>query len=247
MTNYATLRKVLPLCLPALLAAPVLGLTGCASKTGTGAVAGGASGAVLGAGIGAIAGGNKGAVIGAGVGAATGAGAGALIGRYMDRQQQALEKQVKGAEIVRQGDQLAVKFDNAILFDTNRSELKAAAKRDLTELANVLKQYDKTNLVIEGHTDSTGTEGVNERLSWARAQAVLGFLSSEGVTKGRLSAQGYADDKPIASNDTVEGRAQNRRVQVQIAANEELKQEAAAAERASGNDMAKVPARAQMR
>jgi outer membrane protein OmpA-like peptidoglycan-associated protein len=222
-------RTSLTLSLPGVLAVALS--MGCATKTGTGAAVGGVSGAVLGAGAGAAAGGNKGAVVGAGVGAAAGAGAGALIGRYMDRQQQALEKQVKGAEIIRQGDQLAVRFDEAILFDFNKADLKEPAKRDLAELARVLKEYNETDLVIEGHTDNVGPKDVNERLSWARAQAVLGYLENEGVGRSRLSARGFADAKPVASNDTASGRAQNRRVQVQIAANQELKQRSAAAEK----------------
>jgi outer membrane protein OmpA-like peptidoglycan-associated protein len=223
------------------LLAPVLALSaalamgaGCATKTGTGAAAGGASGAAVGAGIGALAGGGKGALIGAGVGAAAGAGTGALVGRYMDRQQQALEKEVKGAHIERQGDQLAVRFDEAILFDFNKAVIKEPAKRDLDELARVLKDYNQTDLVIEGHTDNIGTRNVNERLSWQRAEAVLGYLASQGVGRERLSARGLADTRPVASNDTDLGRAQNRRVQIQIAANQALKNEDSKQKAAAG-------------
>jgi outer membrane protein OmpA-like peptidoglycan-associated protein len=251
MKNMSTWRKgvVLP-SLPAWLAISALvgvGAGGCASRTGTGAVVGGVSGAVIGAGAGAAAGGNKGALIGAGVGAAAGAGAGALVGRYMDRQQEALEKQVKAAEIVRQGDEIAVRFNEAILFDINRSDLKPNAKRDLTELAAVLKQYNETDLVIEGHTDSTGPRSFNDKLSWARAQAVTDYLKAEGVDTDRLSARGLADTKPIASNDSETGRRQNRRVQVQIAANEELKRKSAAAETGATTTTATAPAKMKTR
>jgi outer membrane protein OmpA-like peptidoglycan-associated protein len=225
-----------------------LGGASCATRAGKGAAVGGASGAVVGAGLGALAGGNKGAVVGAGVGAAAGAGAGALIGRYMDRQQEALEKQVKGAEIIRQGDQIAVRFEDAILFDLNRATLKPSAKDDLTELARVLREYGETDLVIEGHTDSTGPKDFNERLSWDRAESVVKYLADQGVGRDRMNARGYAASRPVASNSNPEGRQRNRRVQVQIAPNEVLQQQASAATESrstvSTNNAQKVPARA---
>jgi outer membrane protein OmpA-like peptidoglycan-associated protein len=201
---------------------------GCATKTGTGAAAGAGGGALLGAGIGALAGGKKGAAIGAGIGAATGAGTGALIGRYMDNQEKKL-KEVKSAKVERQGDQLVVKFNSAILFDTNKSDLKPQSKTDLTEFARVLTEYKETDLVIEGHTDSTGRKAHNQKLSQERAEAVIAFLESQGVERRRMTGQGYADDRPVADNSTPDGRQQNRRVQIQIAANEKLKQQDAQA------------------
>ena len=213
-----------------------LGTGSCATKAGTGAIIGGTGGAVIGAGAGAAAGGNKGALIGAGVGAAAGAGAGALIGRYMDKQQKELEQKVETAKIEREGDKLLVKFNSAILFDVNKSELKAASQKDLADFANVLKQYKETDLVVEGHTDSTGPRALNEQLSRQRADAVINFLSSQGVEQGRMTGRGYASDKPVASNATEEGRQQNRRVQIQIAANEELqKKDAEAAKSQASN------------
>src|SRR5688572_16120593 len=148
--------------------------TACATKTQTGAAAGGGGGALLGAGIGALVGGKKGAVVGGVAGAAAGATTGALIGRYMDKQEAAL-KEVKSAKVEREGDQLVVKFNSAILFDTDKSVLKSQAKTDLTEFANVLKEYKDTDLVIEGHTDSTGKKAHNQKLSIARADAVINF------------------------------------------------------------------------
>ena len=212
----------------------VAGVTAaCATKTQTGALVGGGVGAAAGAGIGAIAGGGKGAVIGGAVGAAAGAGTGAVIGHYMDKQEKAL-KEVKGAKVERQGDKLVVKFNSAILFDTNKSVLKPQAKNDLAEFAKVLKEYKDTDLVIEGHTDNTGKKDTNQRLSVARAESVISFLETEGVARSRLTGRGYADDQPVAPNDTESGRQQNRRVQIQIAANEALqKQDAANAKQAS--------------
>ncbi len=199
----------------------------CATKTQSGALLGAGAGGLAGAGIGAAFGGGKGALVGGAVGAAAGAGAGALIGNYMDKQEKAL-KQVKGANVERQGDQLVVKFNSAILFDTNKSKLKPASQKDLTEFAKVLKEYKDTDLIIEGHTDNKGKKANNQKLSMARAKAVIALLESEGVEAGRLTPQGYADDKPVAPNDTEAGRAQNRRVQIQITANQKLQQQASA-------------------
>jgi outer membrane protein OmpA-like peptidoglycan-associated protein len=211
-----------------------LGLaSGCATKTQTGAAIGAGSGAAVGAGVGAIAGGGKGAIVGGAVGAAAGATTGALIGRYMDKQEAALKK-VKAAEVKREGNQLIVKFNSAILFDTDKSVLKPQAKTDLTELAKVLTEYKDTDLVIEGHTDSTGKKDHNKKLSIARAESVIGFLESHGVARPRLTGRGYADEQPVAPNTTAQGRQQNRRVEVEIAANEALqKQDAQAAAQGS--------------
>jgi outer membrane protein OmpA-like peptidoglycan-associated protein len=199
------------------------GVGGCATKQRTGAAIGGATGAVVGAGVGAAAGGKKGAVVGAAAGAAVGAGSGALVGRYMDKQEAELRKEVETAKIVRKGDELVVEFKSAILFDTGRAELREAARNDLDEFADVLKKYDQTNLVVEGHTDSTGGREINEKLSLARAEVVVEYLAGRGVARGRLTPRGQAYDEPIASNKTSDGRQRNRRVEVEIAPSEELR------------------------
>jgi outer membrane protein OmpA-like peptidoglycan-associated protein len=206
----------------------MVSLLGCATRTKTGAAVGGASGAAVGAGVGAIAGGPKGALIGAGVGAAAGAGAGALIGRYMDKQAEAMKKNVRSAQVVREGDKLLVQFNNQILFDLNEAKLKEQSIHDLDEFAKVLNLYPDTNLLIEGHTDSTGPRDFNEKLSWDRAQSVVEFLRREDVARDRMAAKGFADTQPVASNTTEEGRRLNRRVQIEITANDRLKREAAA-------------------
>jgi outer membrane protein OmpA-like peptidoglycan-associated protein len=217
------LKIVTAICVVAFAAAA------CATKTQTGAAAGAGGGALLGAGIGALVGGGKGAAVGAGVGAAAGAGTGALIGRYMDKQEAKL-KEVKSAKVEREGNKLVVKFNSAILFDTDKADLKAGSRSDLAEFANVLKEYKDTDLVIEGHTDSTGKKDHNKRLSVRRAEAVMSFLDSAGVARSRMTGKGYADDMPVGDNATAEGRQANRRVQIQIAANEQLqKQDAQAA------------------
>jgi len=199
-------------------------VSACATKTQSGALLGAGAGGLAGAGIGALAGGGKGAVVGGAVGAAAGAGAGALIGNYMDKQEKAL-KEVKGANVERQGDKLVVKFNSAILFDTGKSKLKPASEKDLSDFAKVLAEYKDTDLLVEGHTDNKGKKASNKKLSLARANAVIGFLQGRGVGKARMTPKGYADDMPVATNASESGRAQNRRVQIQITANQKLQQQ----------------------
>jgi outer membrane protein OmpA-like peptidoglycan-associated protein len=198
-------------------------LTGCAaSKTAKGAVIGGAAGA----GVGGLAGGKKGAVIGGAVGAV----AGGVIGHYMDEQEKKLQT-VEGAKVEREGDMLKVTFDSAILFDSDKADLKDASRANLAKVAAVLKEYPETNLLIEGHTDSQNTETYNQKLSERRAGAVESFLIEQGVAASRLKSKGYGEMTPVASNETAEGRAQNRRVEVKIEANEDLKAKAAEQEK----------------
>src|SRR5438132_166756 len=137
-----------------------------------------AGGAAAGAGIGALIGGWKGAAIGAAVGGAAGGVAGAVVGRYMDMQEEALKRDMKTATIERQGDQLIVKFKSAILFDVDKTALKEDAKTELADLARVLKDYPDTVLVIEGHTDSTGSADHNNKLSEQRAATVIDVLAT---------------------------------------------------------------------
>jgi outer membrane protein OmpA-like peptidoglycan-associated protein len=210
-----------------LLCVAMLGFA-CATKQGKGAAIGAGGGAAIGAGFGALAGGGKGALLGAAIGAGVGAGSGALIGRYMDKQEADLKK-VKGANIERQGEKLVVRFNSAILFDKNKAVLKPKSKTDLAEFAQVLKKYPETDLVIEGHTDNTGKKPRNQKLSVARAEAVIAYLGSEGVQGPRMTGRGFADDRPVADNKTEDGRKQNRRVEVQIEANQQLKQKDATA------------------
>ncbi len=203
----------------------VLG-SACATKAGTGALIGAGGGAAAGAGIGALAGGGKGALIGGAIGAGVGAGAGALIGNYMDKQEAELRK-MKAAQVERQGDKLVVRFNSQILFDSNKAALKPQSQSDLREFANVLKAYPDTDLVIEGHTDSKGKRARNQKLSEQRANAVVQALAAAGVERRRMSARGLADAQPVADNRTPQGREQNRRVQIQIAPNKKLQEQAA--------------------
>ncbi|WP_240676163.1 OmpA family protein [Botryobacter ruber] len=193
------------------------------SKTTKGGVIGAGTGAVLGGVIGNRMGNTAaGAIIGAAVGGATGA----VIGRRMDKQAEELEKSMEGAKVERVGEAIRVNFDSGILFAVNSAELSAGAKRDIDRLAETLQKYDGTNIIIEGHTDNTGTRELNQGLSERRAQAVANYAKMRGVDASRMQAKGYAFDQPIAENTTAEGRQQNRRVEIIIVANEELKQAA---------------------
>jgi len=210
------------------LSVPMLS-SACATNQGNGALIGAGGGAAVGAGIGALAGGGKGALIGGAIGAGVGAGTGALIGHYMDKQEAELRK-MKAANVERQGDKLVVRFKSEILFATNKANLKPASKNDLADFAKVLKAYPDTDLVIEGHTDNKGKKAHNQKLSVERAESVVQCLVSDGVDSRRMVAHGYADERPVADNRTAKGREQNRRVEVQIAANEKLQQQQAAAQ-----------------
>ncbi|TMB30951.1 MAG: OmpA family protein [Deltaproteobacteria bacterium] len=183
------MKRALGTALVVALAVPL----GCATKARTGAAVGGGGGAAAGAGIGALFGGWKGAAIGAAVGGAAGGVAGAVIGRYMDMQEEALKRDMKTATIERQGDQLVVKFQSAILFDVNKTELKEDAKTELADLAKVLKDYPDTVLVIEGHTDSTGSGAHNKKLSEQRAETVIQVLATDGVDRSRLTPKGFGE------------------------------------------------------
>lgn len=203
-------------------------MTGCASLSNMdkGMMIGGGAGAAAGAGIGALIGKGKGAAIGAAVGAAVGTGAGALIGKKMDKKKAELEA-IEGAtvETVIDANNLqAVKvtFESGILFATNSSTLSQASRSALAQFANKLKDIPDTDLTIQGHTDNTGSREVNERLSRERAKAVGNYLRGQSISSTRISEEGLAYDVPVADNATAGGRAQNRRVEVYITANEEM-------------------------
>ncbi len=212
----------------------LLATAGCGSMTnmGKGSLIGGGGGGALGAGIGALIGGGKGAGIGAAIGAAVGAGAGALIGRKMDQQQKELEAQLaEKAAIEKVTDQnglqaIKVTFNNGILFPTNGTTLSQSARTDLTGFATNLINNPETNVQIFGFTDNTGGMAVNEKVSTGRADAVRTFLINSGVAASRITAEGIPMADYIASNDTAEGRAQNRRVEIYITANQQMIQQA---------------------
>jgi outer membrane protein OmpA-like peptidoglycan-associated protein len=202
----------------------VLGLAGAGfgcSSTGKGAAIGAAAGAIAGGAIGSGSGNTvEGAIIGAAVGGATGA----VIGHYMDDQAEELDKDLEGATVERVGEGIKITFDSGLLFAVDKADLSPAARENLTSLATVLKKYDDTNLLIEGHTDATGSDSYNQGLSERRAGAVSVFLVTQSVSSARMTTIGYGESQPVASNDTADGRATNRRVEVAIVANDELKE-----------------------
>ncbi len=189
-------------------------LTGCASSQNKDATYGSGIGAAAGAALGAIVGNQSGhAGEGAALGALLGGGMGALIGHRMDKQRQEL---AQIAETRRTDQGLITKLKSDILFSSGHSSLKAEAKDSILQLANVIKKYPEDVLTIRGYTDSTGSPAVNRRLSMERARSVKYELMEGGVPGNTISVVGMGSAEPIASNRTASGRAQNRRVEIQI-------------------------------
>jgi len=217
-----------------LCGALLFSTTGCSSMTnlGKGAAIGGGGGAAVGAGVGALIGGGKGAGIGAAIGAAVGAGAGMLIGKKMDNQAKQL-REIENAKVEEATDAnglkaIRVTFDGGILFPTNGTSLSATAKTDLSQFAASLLQNPETNVQVYGYTDNTGSLEVNQRVSTGRADAVRNYLVGSSVAANRITALGLPMQNYIASNDTPAGRAQNRRVEIFISANEQMIKQAEA-------------------
>jgi len=199
-------------------------LGGCSSlnQTQRGAVIGAGAGGAIGAAVGAATGSTaRGAIIGAAVGGV----AGAVIGAQMDRQREELASELEGARVERYGEGLLITFDSGILFDFDSSVIRGAARDNLTQLANSLRRYPDTDVLIVGHTDSQGSDSYNQGLSERRAAAAKNFLVTQGVPADRIQTQGLGESEPVASNDTEAGRALNRRVEVAIFASEEYREE----------------------
>ncbi len=183
------------------------------SKAGIGAI-GGALGGYL---LGDILGGRNDRtekVIGAGIGAMAGAG----VGAYMDAQEKKLRQQTAGSgvDVVRQGDELLLRMPSGITFATNQSEIQPQFRSTLDQVADTLSQYPKTMIDVLGHTDSDGSEAYNQALSERRAQSVASYLGGRGIAPVRMATMGYGETRPIASNETADGKSQNRRVEIKI-------------------------------
>ncbi len=199
--------------------------TSCQTNTGTvldkkstqGAILGTLAGAAAGAAIGGKDHRGGGALIGA----ATGAIAGGLIGNYMDKQAQELDA-IPGADVQRRDDSLLVNFESSLLFDSGKSTLNPGAYDRLRSLARTLNNYPKSRVIIKGHTDAQGGDDTNQRLSEQRSDRVRQFLIAEGVTSARMEAVGFGETMPITTNDTAEGRQQNRRVEIEIRPDREV-------------------------
>ena len=205
-----------------VIAAP---LWSCSSmnRTQKGAVGGAAAGGTIGAIIGHQSGNTA---VGAIIGAAIGGAAGAYIGNYMDKQAAEMERDLEGAKVQRVGEGIKITFDSGLFFDVNKAELKQASRDNLTRLATILNKYPDTNILLEGHTDSDGSEEWNLELSRLRAQSVSNFLAAKQVLEPRFTIMGYGEAQPIASNETRQGKAENRRVEIAIYANDKLKKTA---------------------
>ena len=200
-------------------------ISGCKNmnKTQKGAAIGTAGGAAAGAVIGRAAGNTAlGAIVGAAVGGVTGA----VIGRKMDKQAKEIERSVPGAKVERVGEGIVVDFNEKILFDYNKSDLGGSAENNLEKLVGILKAYPDTNIEIQGHTDSKGSGKYNMGLSERRASTVATYLRGGGVPSSRITIKGYGENAPVASNNTEDGRAQNRRVTFLITANEKMVEDA---------------------
>jgi outer membrane protein OmpA-like peptidoglycan-associated protein len=194
------------------------------NKSQKGAVIGTAGGAAVGGVIGKASGNTA---LGAIIGAAVGGGAGAVIGRQMDKQAEEIQREVPSAKVERVGEGIVVEFKSNVLFATNSAEINEASDQNLHDLVTILNKYPDTNIEIQGHTDNTGTDAYNQTLSEKRAQAVANHLIKDhNVAASRVSTKGFGESAPKYSNDTEEDRAQNRRVEFLISANEKMKNEA---------------------
>jgi len=209
----------------ALISVLTIAILSCASmsRKEKGALIGATAGAIIGGVIGDQAGSTTAGVI---MGAAIGGVAGALIGDYMDKQAAEMERDLEGAKIERIGEGIKITFQSGILFEINKSGLQPEARENLSKLAVILNKYEDTEILIEGHTDSTGSEEHNMDLSIRRANSVGISLTDEDVSPVRFKLLGYGESQPAVSNDTAEGRKQNRRVEIAIFANEKLKKHA---------------------
>jgi len=184
-----------------------------------GAVAGGVLGAVLGNNIGKGGNGALGAVLGTVVGGV----AGGLIGNKMDKQARQISESLPGAKVERVGEGIRLVLgENSIRFDTNKSSLTPTAKANLNKLVAVFTEYPDTNIQIYGYTDNTGSDAYNLTLSEQRASSVKEYLIAKGLNNSRFSTSGFGEADPIVTNETAEGRSQNRRVEFAITANEKM-------------------------
>lgn len=202
-----------------------IAVTGCMPQTNTqkGGVYGAAGGAAAGAGLGQAIGRNtKSTLVGAAIGAAVGGLGGAGVGSMMDNQERDMRQAVaqsEAASIKREGDLLAISLKGDVTFDTNSSIVRPGLYSEIDRVSNVIKKYPDTVIMIEGHTDSKGSEAYNMDLSRRRADAVKDLFIDRGVAPSRLEIAAYGESKPVATNETESGRQLNRRVEIKIAPN----------------------------
>lgn len=206
--------------------------TGCeavknTNKTQRGVAIGAVGGAVLGGVLGNNIGKGGNGALGAVLGGVIGGVAGGVIGNKMDKQAREIETALPGAQVERVGEGIKLVLgENSVRFDTNKSTLTSTAKANLDKLVAVFDQYPDTNIQIYGYTDSTGTPEYNLTLSGQRAASVKSYLAGKGISSSRFTTTGLGIADPVATNDTAEGRSQNRRVEFAITANEKMVQDA---------------------
>ena len=212
----------------AIFLSSTLMLTSCeaiqnSNNTQRGAAIGTASGAVIGGILGNNIGKGKNAALGAVLGGIVGGVAGGVIGNKMDKQAKDIKEALPGAQVERVNEGIKITLsENTVNFDFNSAALTTVSKSNLDKLAGVMVQYPDTNINVYGHTDSKGTDEYNLTLSQKRANSVIDYLVSKGIARTRLNAMGMGEKDPIATNETEAGRAQNRRVEFAITANEEM-------------------------
>ncbi|MEH8017333.1 OmpA family protein [Rheinheimera muenzenbergensis] len=198
------------------LMAASLAMAGCATNEYSNTSKGAAIGAVLGAVAGKATGNHKDKRLV--IGAAVGALAGAAVGSYMDKQEKALNQQLSGSgvKVIRDGDKLRLDIPAQLTFDINRADIKANLYPVFNDIAKVLRDYEKTMLVVAGHTDDTGPYQYNMNLSQSRADSVKQYLIAQNVQPIRIETQGYGPNYPLVANSSEANRAQNRRVEIHI-------------------------------
>jgi len=209
--------KVLAIAL--LVTSTSIGTMSCKSSN---AVKGGAIGGATGGVLGGLIAGKGNTATGVLIGSAIGGTAGALIGNRMDKAAEELKRDLEGATVERVGEGIKITFDSGLMFPLNESALTATSKENLTKLSETLQKHEETNILVEGHTDSSGTDEYNMELSKKRAVSVQEFLAQNGIANSRMQTSAYGESQPIATNETEDGRQQNRRVEVAIYANKKM-------------------------
>ena len=219
----------------AMSALIIVGLSSCdatknANNKQKGAVIGAAGGAILGAVLGNNVGKGGNGEIGAVIGGVVGGAAGVIIGNKMDKNAQKIEEEIPGATVERVDDGIVVTFDenSGVNFDTNKYNINSSSKATLDKLYGVLVEFPDTNVLVVGHTDSSGADDYNMKLSMNRAQSVTNyFVANKGLSAGRFTTNWYGETTPIADNSTAGGRAQNRRVNIVLVPSDKMKNDAA--------------------
>lgn len=205
------------------------------SRTEKGVAVGSTSGAVIGGVIGNNVGNKKNTALGAIIGAVVGGVTGGIIGNKMDRQAEAIKTEIPGAEVTRVAEGINVTFNEknpdgskaGVYFETNMSSVNPNSKLALDKLIKVFNNFPETNILIEGHTDDVGTDSYNKKLSQKRANAVGDYLKAAGISSSRLTIKWYGEAQPKVANADAASKAENRRVEFAITANDKMKEEAA--------------------